>query len=92
MSGSEPMGLKKLAARLAEYRERQEAGRVREIRPEHVERIIAKLTSKEASLSEEIAETRDAEKRTRLEQKREIALEQIARAEWLMAQVNKPAF
>ena len=85
------MGLKKLAARLAEYRERQEAGRVREIRPEHVERILVKLTRKEASLGEEMAETSDPEKRTRLEQKRKIALEQIARAEWLMAQVKKPA-
>ncbi|NIY95257.1 MAG: hypothetical protein HWE37_02205 [Rhodobacteraceae bacterium] len=85
------MGLKKLAARLAEYRERQEAGRVREIRPEHVERILEKLTRKEASLGEEMAETSDPEKRTRLEQKRKIALEQIARAEWLMAQVDKPA-
>ncbi|MAU47201.1 MAG: hypothetical protein CMP09_20780 [Yangia sp.] len=85
------MGLKKLAARLAEYRERQEAGRVREIRPEHVERILEKLTRKEASLGEEMAETSDPEKRTRLEQKRKIALEQIARAEWLMAQVKKPA-
>lgn len=85
------MGLKKLAARLAEYRERQEAGRVREIRPEHVEKILEKLTRKEASLGEEMAETSDPEKRTRLEQKRKIALEQIARAEWLMVQVKKPA-
>lgn len=78
------MGLKKLAAKVAEYNERLDAGKARKIKPDHVEKVLKKLRSKEAELKNEIAATPKPEKRERLMRKLGVAQEQITRAEWLL--------
>ncbi|WP_108260017.1 hypothetical protein [Mangrovicoccus ximenensis] len=83
------MGLKKLAAKLADYRSRQESGNASEIRPDHVARILGKLHRKEHALAEEIAAAPDDGTRERLEHKLAVAREQIARAEWLMEELGR---
>jgi hypothetical protein len=81
------MGLKKLAAKVAQYNERLESGKASKIKPSHVRRVLEKLRAKESSLEAEIAAAGD-EERARLERKLEIAREQISRAEWLLAEVD----
>ncbi|WP_138468588.1 hypothetical protein [Poseidonocella sp. HB161398] len=83
------MGLKKLAAKLAEYRSRQERGNASEIRPDHVARILDKLHRKKSALAEAIADGPDGATRERLEHKLAVASEQIARAEWLMEELGR---
>lgn len=77
------MGLKKLAAKLAEYQERVASGDARKIEPEHVQQVLDKLRRKEADiLSRLVAETNEAE-REDLERRLQVAREHIERAEWL---------
>ncbi len=82
------MGLKKLAAKVAEYNARLEDGKARRIKPDHVEKVLAKLRRKSAELEAEIAATAAPEKRARLERKLEVARAQEARAEWLLGQIG----
>ena len=82
------MGLKKLAARIADYNERLAAGEASRIAPEHVLKVLAKLRRKEADLIETLGATASAEKRDRLTRKLVIAREHIARAEWLLTQID----
>lgn len=82
------MGLKKLAAKLAEYNDRLQSGKVSKIKPGHVEEVLKKLRKKSAELEEEIASARSEEKRARLERKLEVARRQEARAEWLLKELG----
>lgn len=82
------MGLKKLAAKVAEYNDRLESGKVSKIKPGHVEKVMEKLQKKSAELEEEIASAHSAEKRARLERKLEVARAQEKRAEWLLKEIG----
>lgn len=85
------MGLKKLAGKVDDYNDRLKAGKIGKIKPEDVEKVMAKLIAKEAALLEEIAETGNPSKIPRLERKLSIAREHIARAKWLLGQIEAPA-
>ena len=83
------MGLKKLAAKVAEYNDRLEGGKASKIKPGHVKKVLEKLRAKETSLEAEIAAAAgDDDKKARLERKLEVAREHIARAEWLLAEIG----
>lgn len=82
------MGLKKLAAKVADYNERFERGKASKIKPSHVEKVLAKLHKKSAELSADLASARSDDKKARLEQKLEIAAAQIDRAEWLLEEIG----
>ena len=82
------MGLKKLAAKVAEYNERLEHGKAYEIKPSHVERVLEKLHRKLADLEEELVNTKKADKKARLTKKLNITREHIKRAEWLLQEIK----
>ncbi len=82
------MGLKKLAAKVAEYNDRLDSGKASKIKPDHVRRVLQKLRKKELSLTEELAGARDEEAKARLERKLEVAREHVARAEWLLGEID----
>lgn len=83
------MGLKKLAAKVAEYNARLEQGKAREIKPSHVRKALSKLQQKAAELETDLAATTDKDRRARLERKLRIAREHVARAEWLLKEIEK---
>jgi len=78
------MGLKKLAAKVAAYRDRLDHGEASEITPDHVRKVLAKLQAKQAELEAKLDAATDPQDRTRLERKLGVARTQIARAEWLL--------
>ncbi|MFA8441108.1 hypothetical protein [Yoonia sp.] len=82
------MGLNKLAAKVVEYNERLERGEVSEIKPSHVERVLKKLKKKTAELQADIAAAPSDDKKARLEQKLKIADAHVARAEWLLENID----
>ncbi|MEZ5660321.1 MAG: hypothetical protein R3E83_17835 [Burkholderiaceae bacterium] len=82
------MGLKKLAAKLAEYNERLERGAASKIEADHVRQVLEKLRRKEASLLADVTQAEDEFARTRLERKLGIARDQIARAQWLLGEIS----
>ncbi|MFY0690490.1 MAG: hypothetical protein JXR14_01055 [Paracoccaceae bacterium] len=83
------MGLKKLSEKLADYNARLEAGKTEKIKTDHVEKVLAKLRKKSADLEEEVAEEKNADKKARLERKLGVAREQVARAEWLLNEIDR---
>ena len=83
------MGLKKLAAKVAEYNDRLESGKANKIKPSHVERVLEKLQTKTAELEAEIASAPSAEKRERLEMKLKVARTQEERAKWLLSEISQ---
>lgn len=82
------MGVKKLAAKVADYKQRLEDGKASKIEPDHVEKVLAKLRRKQADLDQRLAETTGTDERERLERKLAVAKEHIARAEWLLAELG----
>ncbi len=82
------MGLKKLAAKLADYRERLERGKASKINPSHVKKVLEKLQKKLASLNEEVASTEKPDRKARLNRKLNITREQIKHAEWLLKEIE----
>lgn len=86
--GHIPMGLKKLTGKLAEYRHRLEQGEADEIKPAHVEKVLAKLETKRTELEARLAGETDPKQRDRLNGKLALAREQIARARWLLLQLG----
>lgn len=82
------MGLKKLAAKVADYKDRLESGKAQKIKPDHVEKVLEKLRNKSVELEAEIEATRSSEKRERLERKLEVARAQEERAEWLLRELG----
>jgi predicted nucleic acid-binding Zn-ribbon protein len=82
------MGLKKLAAKMADYNERLESGKARKIKPHHVEEVLQKLRAKSAKLELEISAAKSADKKARLEHKLQIARAHIKRGEWLLNELG----
>lgn len=82
------MGLKKLAAKVADYNERLKDGKASKIRPGHVKKVLEKLRNKSVELEAEIASASSPEKRARLERKLEVARAQEERAEWLLKELG----
>jgi len=82
------MGLKKLAEKVGEYKERVDSGKASKIKPGDVEKVLGKLRRKSAELESEIASAKAPEKKGRLERKLGIARTHIERAEWLLQEVS----
>jgi hypothetical protein len=82
------MGLKKLAAKVAEYQERLAAGHAKKIEPEHVKQVLDKLRRKEADLLVRLATETDEAERADVERKLHVAREHIERAEWLRRELG----
>ena len=82
------MGLKKLAAKMADYNERLKNGKASKIKPGHVQNVLEKLQKKSVELEAEIASAHSPEKRARLERKLEVARAQEERAEWLLQELG----
>jgi hypothetical protein len=82
------MGLKKLAAKVADYNERLESGKASKIKPHHVDEVLRKLRAKSTKLEVEISAARSPDKRARLEDKLQIARAHIERGEWLLKELG----
>lgn len=82
------MGLKKLAAKVAEYKERLDSGKASKIKPGDIEKVLTKLRNKSTELETEIASAHSAEKRARLGKKLKVARSQEERAEWLLKELG----
>lgn len=82
------MPLTKAIEKLKKYYSRLEAGNAKKIKPSHVEKVIRKLLAKETSLLEEIATTKKATKKERLEQKLVTTRNQLDRAKWLHNKIS----
>jgi len=82
------MGLKKLAGKLVDYKQRYERGQAEKIKPKHVSKVMDKLTKKVSDLEAEISSAKSADKQARLKTKLKIAREHVERAEWLMKQIK----
>lgn len=82
------MGLKRLAEKIANYKERLEQGKASQIKPGHVEKMLEKLRKKHSELKAEIETTKNADKKIRLKKKLSIASQQIKRAECLLKEVE----
>lgn len=82
------MGVKKMAAKLAEYYARLDNGKTKKIKPEHVRKVLEKLRMKSTQLQEDIDTAENEGKKERLRLKLQVATEQIARAEWLLAHLD----
>ena len=82
------MGLKKLAGKLEDYRQRLEAGKASKIKPDHVEKVLGKLDRKIAELEAALEAEERADRRERLDGKLRIAREQRDRAEWLRGELG----
>ncbi|SFU04794.1 hypothetical protein [Sedimentitalea nanhaiensis] len=83
------MGLNKLAAKVVEYNERLESGKASKIKPNHVEKVLAKLKKKTDELEAEIASAHSADKKARLEKKLGVARTHVERAEWLLNELSR---
>lgn len=82
------MALSKTLEKLEKYNSRFEAGKVKKIKPSHVQKVIDKLETRERDLLEEIQTTKKASKRDRLERKRITTLEHLDRARWLLREIS----
>lgn len=85
------MGLKKLAAKVSDYHDRLESGKVSKIKPHHVETVLAKLRAKEETLKADLGKVSSDDKKQRLQHKLEIAQEHIARAQYLLTEIARNA-
>lgn len=81
------MGLNSIVKRLDKYQKRLDKGKAEKIKLHHVQKVIAKLTSKETQLIAELQETTKLEKRKRLEDKLSTIREQIRKAKWLETKI-----
>ena len=75
--------------KLKDYYERFRKGKVGKIKLKHVDRVLAKLRSKRASLKIELKDAKKQEKRQRLTRKLSVLKFQIDRGEWLRSQIEK---
>lgn len=82
------MGLKKLAAKVADYNERLKTGKASKIKPSHVRKVLEKLRKKTVELEAELAAAHTPEKRDRLARKLDVARAQEERAEWLLKELG----
>lgn len=82
------MGLESAIEKLDKYFKRLEKGKTRKIKPDHVEKVLRKLETKERQLQTDLAETEKADKKRRLTQKLALVQEQQKRARWLQEQIR----
>jgi len=82
------MGLKKLADKVADYKDRLKRGKASKIKPDHVKKVLEKLRKKVGDLESDITSTKNVDKKARLKRKLGIAREHVERAEWLMKKIN----
>lgn len=82
------MPLTKAIEKLKKYYRRLETGKAKKIKPSHVAKVIDKLLANERSLLEQIATTRKAAKKARLEQKLTTTRKQLERAQWLLDEIS----
>ncbi len=82
------MGLEKIAEKLDTYYRRLEDGKAAKIKPSHVDKAIAKLEAKQNDLLRDLHDTEKASKKSRIESKLTTVHDQIARAEWLLTQIE----
>lgn len=82
------MAFRKYAEKLDNYFQRLADGKAKKIKPSHVEKVIAKLKSKEAELVGQLEQTNKPDKKERLDRKLLIAREHIARAELLLDEIQ----
>lgn len=82
------MGLKSLVEKMSAYSARLEQGKAGKIKAEDVQKVLRKLERKKAELLSELEDKTDPDKRARLERKIGVAREHIARAEWLLEQIE----
>lgn len=82
------MGLKKLAAKVAEYHDRLKSGKVSKIKPSHVKKVLEKLRKKSAELEADLASAHSPEKRARLKRKLKVAHAHEERAKWLLKELR----
>lgn len=81
------MGLGKSIDKLEDYYDRLARNQAGKIKPDHVEKVLAKLRDKESRLESEITATEKTSKKERLESKLLVVREQIRRGEWLLGEV-----
>ena len=82
------MGLEKITEKLDKYFSRLERGKATKIKPAHVEKMIAKLHTKQELLKDEARQAEKPSKKNRLENKLSTVHKQIERAEWLLEKVG----
>lgn len=82
------MALGKTLEKLAKYNSRFEAGKVKKIKPSHVQKVIDKLENRDRDLLEEVQTTNKASKRDRLERKRVTTQGHLDRARWLLNEIS----
>ncbi len=82
------MALAKSIEKLKKYYARLEAGKVKKIKPSHVERVMEKLSLRERKLLEELESAKKPSKQKRLQQKLEETRNQIDRAQWLKKKIS----
>lgn len=82
------MGLNKLASKVDEYRKRLKEGKASKIKASHVKKVSEKLQKKTKELEDEIATTKNSDKKARLKKKLAIAREHEDRAEWLLKEIG----
>ena len=82
------MKLKNSIEKLDAYFERLESGKAQKIDPDHVSKMIRKLTKKREGLMGELSEVVKPSKKQRLLQKCATLDAQIERARWLLDQIG----
>lgn len=82
------MGLKKLAAKVADYHERLRKGKAQKIHPRHVKSVMERLERKEAKLKVDLKKAGSKDERERIERRLKIARKHAARAEWLLRKLD----
>ena len=82
------MGLSKSLEKLSQYYDRLNAGKAKQIKPSHVQKVIDKLEAREHSLREEMQTTKKKSKKDRLDGKLTTTLEQLEKARWLLEEMT----
>lgn len=82
------MKLKNSIEKLDAYFERLESGKAQKIDPDHVSKMIRKLSKKREGLMGELSEAIKPSKKERLVQKCATLDAQIERARWLLDQIG----
>lgn len=83
------MALSEAIEKLKKYYKRFELGKTNKIKPRHVQKVLDKLSAKEVSLLEEIAEAKKPSKKKRLEEKLRTTRKQSDRARWLLEEISE---
>ena len=82
------MKLKHSIEKLDAYLERLENGKAQKIDPDHVDKVIRKLTRKREEVMADLSEATKPSKKERLVQKCATLDAQIERARWLLDQIG----